>query len=1402
MKMKRVISLALIAALLCGAAPGSFTGSLPAVADSAPGNIELSRQVATEGMVLLKNDNSALPLPKGEKVALFGEGQLYVEDGGSFVKGGGGSGDVTAAYVVAPLEGMENKAADGKVTLNSDLAGKYKAHAAAYLKDRDDPDKEEKDKTPHDFPLDDNIVKNVQRESDTAIITISRHSGEGGDRSSGDGDYYLSDHETSMLEMVSDAGFEHVVVVLNVGGIIDTSWIADYNIDSVLMAWQPGMEGGNAVADVLCGDVNPSGKLTDTFAKSFNDYPSTSNFSQEALVTKYEEDIYVGYRYFETFDPGYEKVVFPFGYGLSYTTFDIGNVKVENDGENITVTADVENTGRAAGREVVQVYYSAPQGKLGKPAKELAAFQKTGLIEPGETEKVSMTYAVKDMASYDDTGKTGHKSAYILEKGDYNIFVGNSIKDAGEQGVRGTYTVAADTVTEQLTEQLAPIQLERRLLANGTYETLEQPTDYAHDLDLREEVKIEAEDYYKKHYHAVLDFQENPTPDNYIAGMRMLTSDAGNRWVTYAVNAPAAGPYAISLGIGNDGNSLDDAVAFYVNNAKQMGIKFPLPNTGGRFEIRKLGAATLQLNEGVNFIKIEFTKGNNFQGVLDYITLTAGEGNLDVDPIEYVDLPAAKTKVECEKYANKSDDVQVETINAGPASGGKSLGWLHTGGLSVSYAFNVEKAGAYKLTFSAAHGLGGVENGATCFVNNQKQENFNWTLRDTQTEGNQYFNFIDLEVGTVELPAGKCILQFVVNEGKNMGNIDYFYLEPVDAAKAVNAASQTFETRAAASNAVAAAAEDKIMFIDVMEDPSLMDDFLAQLSVENLVYLSGGHKTVMPNGTGLIGYLPEYGIPGAETVDGPAGIRLAIACTAWPVATLQACTWDPALLEKVGKAVAVEAKQNGADIWLAPGMNIHRNPLCGRNFEYYSEDPLISGKMAAALTRGTQSEKVAVAIKHFAANNRETNRGYQDSRVSERALREIYLKGFEICIKEADPWTVMSSYNLINGTETSESVDLLTNILRDEWGFKGMVMSDWWNDSTAAYEAIAGNDIKMGTPENPPHLLNAYKAGIVSREVLERNVKRILEMIMKTNAVNRQISDPVYHTVSATEVTRIKAMDFAERDINIGSEVCQDVGGGFNPTDTYEGRYLTYRLDLEKGGQYKVKARVASNSGEGRIRFSINGENLGELGGFPNCGGWQKWATSGETTITLPAGKTELRLDFVQGGFNINWFELERVQPKLEVTISPRTAEVNPGETLQLTAEVGGSEATGQEKVIWTVEGGVPGTTISENGLLTVAENETNASLKVKAKVKSRTPVQDEVTVTVKFDEPDVVPGDMDKDGKVTIQDVMEACKVLARKTAGKEPTADEMLWGNLDGDNAFTIGDVMEMCKILARKA
>ena len=218
--------------------------------------------------------------------------------------------------------------------------------------------------------------------------------------------------------------------------------------------------------------------------------------------------------------------------------------------------------------------------------------------------------------------------------------------------------------------------------------------------------------------------------------------------------------------------------------------------------------------------------------------------------------------------------------------------------------------------------------------------------------------------------------------------------------------------------------------------------------------------------------------------------------TAWPCATLVACTWDPEAAEAVGAAGAKEVKENNIGIWLTPAVNIHRSPLCGRNFEYYSEDPLVAGKTGAAAVRGIQSQHIGASVKHFAFNNKETDRKDSDSRVSERAAREIYLKAFEIIVKEADPYTIMSSYNLVNGVHTSESKDLLTNILRGEWGFRGIVTTDWWTHGEHYREAKAGNDIKMANGY-PERVMEALEKGYITKEEIRICARRILEMILK-----------------------------------------------------------------------------------------------------------------------------------------------------------------------------------------------------------------------------------------------------------------------------------------------------------------
>ena len=762
-------------------------------------HIALSKEAATEGMVLLKNENNALPLKKGEKIALFGKATI------EYIKGGGGSGDVNCPYIRNIADGFKMKEAEGKVSVYMPLVDFYKEYVEKesvnvltqeqinarwdivnnmeFCTERDDMTYDtfaamhvKEAEVPYA------LIEDAGKNADTAIITLSRFSAEGVDRRAQGGDYYLSDLEKELIDNVTK-NFNKVIIIINSGAQIDCEYFAENNkVQGILFGWQGGMEGGSAIADLLCGDVNPSGKLVDTIAKSYDCYPCKDDFWECFDHVDYSDDIFVGYRYFETIPGASENVRYPFGYGLSYTSFEIsGKVCCESDGRIIGI-ATVKNTGKVAGKEVVQLYYSAPQGKLGKPSKELAAFKKTKLLIPGEAETVVMSFDINDMASFDDLGKI-QKSARVLEKGVYSFYIGTSVRD--NEKLDFEYTVNEDTVTEQLSDWCKPFKLKKRLLADGSYE---------------------------------------------------------------------------------------------------------------------------------------------------------------------------------------------------------------------------------------------------------------------------------------ELPLGEEEYLYGINEPTN-----------------------------------AKAPEKEVVFDKVGEEISL-DEFVAQFTLEELMEFVGGHGPTGVCNTGCFGGLERLKVPAVPTADGPAGLRLdvetGIPTTAWPCATLLACMWNPELAYEVGKGGGAEIRENNLGVWLSPALNIHRDPLCGRNFEYYSEDPLIAGKTASAVTRGVQSQKVAVSIKHFACNNKEANRFASDSRVSERALREIYLRGFEIAVKEADPWTVMSSYNLINGQHTSESYELLTGILRDEWGYKGMVVTDWGVKNDPVKEVKAGNDMKMhcGYPED---LKVGYDKGDITRADLELCVKRILEMFMK-----------------------------------------------------------------------------------------------------------------------------------------------------------------------------------------------------------------------------------------------------------------------------------------------------------------
>ncbi len=739
-------------------------------------HIALSRSAAAEGSVLLKNDGT-LPLKKENTVAVFGKAQY------DYVFAGGGSGHVYCEYVRNIYEGLLLKAGEGKFSLYDGIYDYYKEYVEkqygeGILRGQ-----------VLEAPLSEEQVIKAKEKADVAIVTICRFSTEGRDRESVKGDFYLSDEEENMISLVCKH-FDKVVALINVGGIIDTEWFKENDkISAALYIWNAGMEGGGAAADIICGDVNPSGKLVDTFTKSFDDYPSSENFNDSFDYKKYYDDIYVGYRYFETIPGAAEKVNYPFGFGLSYTNFELSGIKAEEKDGEILISVTVKNTGNCEGKEVIQVYSSAPEGKLGRPAKELRAFKKTKLLSPGESENIFLSFPISQMATFDDLGVYS-KSAYILEGGKYSFYIGTSIRD--NTCADFAYEVNEEFVlVEQLTQLVAPKKLEKRLKNDGTYEEMEtgEYTDF-----------------------------------------------------TYA-EAP-------------------------INTAV-------MPQ-----ELKKLDA------------------------------VISGEITLDSFIRQF------------------SDDELLDLLCGKP-----SVGVANTGGMG-----------------------GGV-----------------W------------------------------------------------------------------------------------------------------------------HK---------------FGVPCAMTADGPAGVRINPRCetptTAWPCATQLACTWNEEIVEAIGKAGALEMKENNLFIWLTPALNIHRTPLCGRNFEYFSEDPYVAGKMAAAKVRGMQGEKVAASAKHFACNNYETNRVLADSIVSERALREIYLKGFEICVKEAAPYTIMTSYNKINGHQASEHYELLTGILRGEWGFEGMVTTDWGCAGRHGYEVKAGNDIKMGEgyKESLKELMYG-RSGVLKRNDIEVCAKRILEMLIK-----------------------------------------------------------------------------------------------------------------------------------------------------------------------------------------------------------------------------------------------------------------------------------------------------------------
>lgn len=756
----------------------------------------LCRAATAEGCVLLKN-NGVLPLAD-KKFALFGRCQIN-----TFYVGYGSGGDVKPPYRVSILEGLQN----GGANLDKLVVETYKDWTKKHI-----PNDGFWGHWPMNYdemPVNDELVSTAARESDIAVVVIGRSAGEDRENKLEKGSWYLTSEEEKLLGLTRKY-FKQVCVIINSGSIMDVSGIESYKPDALMFVWQGGQETGNGVADVLLGKVSPSGKLTDTIAK-IEDYPSYKYFGNKKY-NEYAEDIYVGYRYFNTFAE--DKIIYPFGFGLSYTKFDISDCKVKPQSETVfDITFTVKNTGGYIGKQVVQIYLSAPQGKLGKPAKELAAYFKTKELAPNEAQECSVTVDLKQFASYDDSGATGYKNSFILESGEYKLFIGENASDNKE-----IYSVTLDEIVVKTCEEAcAPKTAFKRMVNAGG-----------------------------------LKYENTPT-------------------------------------------------------------------------------ATVNLRKRI----------------------------LDRLP---------------ETVESKSDT-------------------------------------QYKLQ-------------------------------------------------------------------------------------------------------------------DVIDGNITLDEFVAQFTPEELEAITRGSLYMMnspygPKGNaGTFGAncmsLFDKGIPAISTNDGPSGARLQAHSTLLPNGVLLASTFNDELVESLTREYGKEVIERKSHVILAPGINIHRNPLCGRNFEYFSEDSYLTGKMAAAFVKGVQSAGASATPKHFACNNQETCRTKNDSRVSQRALREIYLKGFEICIKEAKPDCLMTSYNKINGVWSYYNYDLATTILRDDWGYEGCVMTDWWMRNynskdfkalkTQAYRVRAQVDVFMPGAANfgkykgksDGTVLQSLKAkdGLTIGE-LQRSAKNVLQLCIK-----------------------------------------------------------------------------------------------------------------------------------------------------------------------------------------------------------------------------------------------------------------------------------------------------------------
>ncbi len=916
------------------------------------GFAEFSRKVAAEGAVLLKNEDKILPIKEGEKLSLFGRCQINY-----YRSGTGSGGAVNVAYTTNLLQGLRESKG---VVVNEELAGVYEAWVKENPFDNGGGGWAAEPWFQKEMPLTEDIVKTARAFSEKALIVIGRTAGEDKDNADAEGSYRLTQEEKDMIKLVSTQ-FDQVVMVLNVSNIIDMSWARDSeyadSLKGIIYVWHGGIEGGRAAADVLTGEVVPGGKLTDTIAYSLQDYPSTKNYGGD-VKNFYQEDIYVGYRYFETFCP--DKVQYEFGYGLSYTNFKVEDISAtlitRNGGTGIQVTATVANVGTEyAGKEVLQVYVEAPQGMLGKPARVLVSFGKTKSLQPGEKETITVAFSIDKLASYDDSGISGHPFAYVLEAGTYYIHVGNSVKNTIAVPVDGKegYEIKETTVVEQLQQAAAPTESFERFKPgkrnpDGTYE---------------------------------LTYQSVPTQND----------------------------------------SLEERI------------------------IKNLPEA---------------------------LELTGDKG--------------IKLKDVAEKKA---------TLEA--------------------------------------------------FVAQLTKE----------------------ELATIVRGEGMCSIKVTPGTASCFGGV----------------------------------------------------------------------------GDSLL----EKGIPIACTSDGPSGIRMdnGAKATQVPIGTLLAATWDFGLIEELYVMEGQELLRNEIDTLLGPGMNIRRNPLNGRNFEYFSEDPLITGFFASANIRGIMRGGSNATMKHFACNNQEKARSLVDSVVSERAIREIYIRGFEMAVKSGNANSIMTSYNPINGHWAASHYDLCTTILRGEWGYTGIVMTDWWAKMNHVVEGgtpdlkntnamvRSQNDLYMVVNNNGAEV-NAY--GDNTLESLENGSLTIGELQRAAMNICRFLLEaPVFKSGRpiGVKINQYKASQEAPagdvKELAANSKL------------TYQEGSIFFKVD--KAGRYDIVVYVMSpepDLAQMVCNVILNKEVAATI---QTNGTFGKWITQKLVRVELEEGIFELEYDFKKPGLVIDWVEFREV---------------------------------------------------------------------------------------------------------------------------------------------------------------